>query len=265
MNRLPAFIAVTYALLSWTSPLVAEPRRPNILFIIADDQSPFDLRMYEPKSALQTPVLDRLAAKEMVFDAAYHMGSFVGAVCTPSRHMIMCGRTLWHLPIGPVAGGHCPPDLEQNTMAAVFNRAGYATMRTCKPGNSYQAADEQFAVRRVADKRGPSDREGSAWHADQVLNFLGKRAASSDTRPFLIFFGFSHPHDPRDGKPELLAKYGAVNHADKNSRPPASPKQPPLPVNYLPAHPFPHGHPGPAGRSGSERRVGISRRADDRQ
>jgi arylsulfatase A-like enzyme len=58
-----------------------------------------------------------------------------------------------------------------------------------------------------------------------------------------FFFGFSHPHGPRDGKPELLAKYGAVNHVDKKSRPPANPNQPPLPVNYLPAHPFPHGHP----------------------
>jgi arylsulfatase A-like enzyme len=60
----------------------------------------------------------------------------------------------------------------------------------------------------------------------------------------LIFFGFSHPHDPRNGKSELLAKYGAVNHEDRNSLPPANAKQPALPVNYLPAHPFHHGQPG---------------------
>jgi arylsulfatase A-like enzyme len=213
------------------------------LFIIVDDQSPFDLSIYEPNSVLQTPVLDRIAADGMVFDAAHHMGSFVGAVCTPSRHMIMCGRTLWHLPIGPVAGRHSPPNLEQNSMAAIFNRAGYATMRTCKPGNSYKAADELFAVRKVADKRGGNYRDGSAWHAEQVLEYLNDREATGDTRPFLIFLGFSHPHDPRDGKPELLAKYGAVNHADKDSLPPPSANQPPLPMNYLPAHPFPHGHP----------------------
>lgn len=41
-----------------------------------------------------------------------------------------------------------------------------------------------------------------------------------------------------------MEKYGATNHKDKNSLPPPSDKQPPLPVNYLPAHPFPHGHPG---------------------
>lgn len=220
------------------------PRRPNILFIIVDDQSPFDLRPYEPTTALQTPNIDRLANEGMVLDGAHHMGAFVGAVCTPSRHMVMSGRTVWHLPIGPGAKEHCPPDLASNTMAAVFNRAGYATMRTCKIGNSYEAANAQFTVRKDATKRGGDDASGSAWHAEQVLDYLKQRETSRDVRPFLIYFGFSHPHDTRDGKPELLAKYGAVNHADKSSIPPTNPRQPPLPVNYLPGHPFPHGQPG---------------------
>ena len=219
-------------------------KRPNFLFIIVDDQSPFALRAYNPKTELQTPVIDRLAAQGMVLDGAYHMGSFAGAVCTPSRHMIMSGRTLWHLPI-PVAHqrGLSPPNLEQNTLAEVFNRAGYATMRTCKTGNSYEGADKQFAVRRDAMKRGGTDETGSAWHAEQVVHYLDEREATRERRPFLIFFGFSHPHDPRDGKPELLAKYGAVNHADPAALPPSNPKAPKLPANYLPAHPFHHGHP----------------------
>jgi choline-sulfatase len=223
----------------------AEPRRPNILFILVDDQSPFDLKVYDPKSPLESPVLDRLAAEGMTLDGAYHMGSFSGAVCSPSRHMIMSGRTLWHLPNSPGAKQRelCPPGLEQNTIPAVFNRAGYATMRTCKNGNSYEAANKLFTVRRDATKRGGTDETGSAWHAEQVLDYLAERQANRDAAPFLIYFGFSHPHDVRDGKPELLAKYGAVNHADRNTLPPANPLAPPLPVNYLPAHPFHHGHP----------------------
>jgi len=39
-----------------------------------------------------------------------------------------------------------------------------------------------------------------------------------------------------------LSKYGAVNHLDQENLPPASPNQPPLPVNWLPQHPFDHGH-----------------------
>ena len=218
-------------------------KRPNVLFIIVDDQSPFDLKAYNPDSICDTPNIDRLAAEGMTLDGAYHMGSFSGAVCTPSRHMVMTGRTVWHLPIGPGAKT-CPPRYEQYSMAAVFNNAGYDTMRTCKRGNSYAGANGQFTVVKDATRRGGTEESGSAWHSRQVLEYLADRESSKDKDPFLIYFGFSHPHDTRDGTPELLAKYGAVNHTDKNNLPAAHPKQPPLPVNYLDRHPFHHGHPG---------------------
>jgi len=225
------------------APAVAA-ERPNFLFIIADDQSPFDLKSYDPTSRLNTPTIDRLAAEGMVIDGAYHMGSWSGAVCTPSRHMVMSGRTVWHLPSRGLGKKdvtpHCPPDLAEQTMAAVFNRAGYDTMRTCKQGNSYRAANEQFTV--VQDKtcRGGSQ-PGSAWHGDRVLEYLAEREERADEDPFLIYFGFSHPHDPRHGPPELLAKYGAHDDGPAGEIDDAAP---PLPVNYLPKHPFHHGHPG---------------------
>jgi arylsulfatase A-like enzyme len=216
----------------------AAASRPNILFIITDDQSPFELRAYDPKSPLDTPNLDRLAREGMVIDGAYHMGAFVSAVCTPSRHMIKCGRTLWHLPIAPEADRLCPPNLEQNTIPAVFNRAGYDTMRTGKPGNSYEAANRLFTVRRDIKGRNGTEPEGSLFHGEQVLAYLNEREAAKDQDPFLIYFGFAHPHDPRKGLPDLLAKYGAVNHTDPHTPPPANERQPPLPPNYLPGHPF---------------------------
>ncbi len=213
-------------------------KRPNLLFIITDDQAPHELKAYQPDSPLHTPNLDRLAREGMVLDAAYHMGAFVSGVCTPSRYMIKSGRTLWHLPIAPEADKHCPPNLEQNSIAAVFNRAGYATMRTGKPGNSWEGAKAQFTVRRDSAGRSGTESTGTAWHGRQVLDYLDERAAASQRDPFLIYFGFSHPHDPRNGEAELLAKYGAINHSDPESPPPAHPNQPPLPPNYLPAHPF---------------------------
>ncbi len=222
-----------------------DEQRPNFLFIIADDQSPFDLRAYTPASLLETPVLDRLAAEGMTLDGAYHMGSWSGAVCTPSRHMVMSGRTVWHLPKNGIRGAgpnpECPAGLERYTLAAIFNRAGYDTMRTCKKGNSYEAANEQFTVRRDATKRGASDEDGSAWHAEQVLTYLDERAETGDEDPFFIYYGFSHPHDPRWAKEELLHKYGANNDVVPER---AHPRSPRLPENYLPAHPFHHGHPG---------------------
>ena len=61
-----------------------EDKRANILFIVVDDQSPFDLQVYNPSSILDTPVISRLASDGMVLDAAYHMGAWTGAVCTAS-------------------------------------------------------------------------------------------------------------------------------------------------------------------------------------
>ena len=241
-----------------------EPTRPNFLFVLVDDQSPFDLKLYNPNSILNTPVIDKLAQEGMIFESARHMGSMNGAVCTPSRHMIMSGRTVWNLPAsaGKIPVLNCPDSLELKTIGAVFNRAGYATMRTCKKGNSFAAANKQFAVVHDATKRGGTDESGSAWHAQQVLDYLSDRETEKDKDkdPFFIYFGFSHPHDVREGKPELLAKYGAVNHRDTSSLPPSHPNQPDLQANYLAAHPFFHGHPG---LRDEERVSGVWKRRDE--
>jgi choline-sulfatase len=226
---------------------VAQHKRPNILFILADDQSPFDLNIYNAASRLNTPHLSKLAAEGMVFDGAYHMGSWVGAVCTASRTMLMTGRSLWKLPNQANPNNNnprlVPARLEDNSMAAIFNQAGYATMRTCKSGNSFKPANQKFTINKEAVSRAGNDENGSAWHAEQVLDYLNTRQASKEEAPFLIYFGFSHPHDPRNGKEGLLEKYGAVNHIDSTTLLPVNTRQPELPSNYLSAHPFFHGHP----------------------
>lgn len=230
----------------------ASAKKPNFLFIIVDDQSPFDLKVYDSGSTLKTPNIDRLAKAGLVFDGSYHMGSWMGAVCTCSRHMVMTGRSVWHLPSnntkrkGPNGNNPAlvPPNLEKNSLPAIFNRAGYDTMRTCKRGNSFSGANKEFQIVKDATKRGGTKESGSHWHGQQVIDYLNNREATEDADPFLIYFGFSHPHDERNGTPELLKKYGASNHRDPNSLPTLHHKQPELPVNYLPKHPFPDGHPG---------------------
>jgi arylsulfatase A-like enzyme len=224
----------------------ADDERPNFLVIVTDDQSPFTLAAYG-NAVCRTPNIDRLAATGMTFDAAYHMGSWVGAVCVPSRTMLMTGRTLWHIPNynnEPPPGGdltHVPADLADNSLAAIFNRAGYDTFRTCKEGNSYLPGDSLFTVLHEQSMRGGTPGTSSEWHGDQAVEFLQQRAASGDQDPFLMFLGFSHPHDTRDGTPDLLERYGAYNATEPPTE--VNPLAPPLPMNYLPAHPFPHGHP----------------------
>lgn len=240
---------------------LVEQKRPNFLFVLVDDQSPFDLKQYDPSSILETPTIDSLAAWGMVIESARHMGSMNGAVCTPSRHMIMTGRTLWHLPPSAEFQKQTDPHpLDTMTIPAVFNRAGYKTMRTCKKGNSYPGANQQFSIIMDATKRGGTEESGSAWHAKQVLEYLDNRETAQEEDPFLIYFGFSHPHDKRDGTPELLDKYGATNHKNQDTIPSANPKQPPLQENYLEAHPFHHGHPE---LRDEERVSGVWKRRDE--
>ena len=244
------FIPILLAIAGALQTSAQAAKRPNILFIIADDQSPFDFKAYDPSSPLHAPAIAAMASKGMTLDGAYHMGSMSGAVCSPSRTMVMSGRTLWHLPrrgrkhLKREEGVTKGEDVLNNTIPAVFNRAGYDTMRTCKNGNSYNSANELFTVREDATKRGGTPETGSEWHGDRVINYLNGRERANDDDPFFIYFGFSHPHDVRDGTPELLKKYGAVNHRDKKSLPPANPQAPKLPLNWLPKHPFHHGHPG---------------------
>ncbi|MEO1525822.1 MAG: sulfatase-like hydrolase/transferase [Planctomycetota bacterium] len=237
----------TGLLLLWSAVAVLADDRPNIMVIVTDDQSPLTLSCYGGEHC-ETPSLDRLAASGMVLDQMYHMGSMSGAVCTPSRTMIMSGRTLWHLPSrGRKAKNKSADSVDgsvilNHTMPAVFNRAGYDTFRTCKKGNSYSQANALFATVRDKSCRKAGDDDGSQWHGRQVLEFLRAREESGEKRPFLIYFGFSHPHDPRVGREDLLAKYGAENR----TQPPTEihPKSPPLPITWLPEHPFHHGHPG---------------------
>ena len=167
MKVLSALLVVSLATVAIAR---AADKRPNILFIIADDQSPFDFKTYNPASGLETPVLDKLAEGGMVFDGAYHMGSFSGAVCSPSRRMIMSGRTLWRLkPSGKKRRkkGRKAKQVEEPatyanphrfTLPAIFNKAGYATMRTCKTGNSYEGANALFTVCLLYTSPSPRDR-----------------------------------------------------------------------------------------------------------
>ena len=220
--------------------------RPNILLIVTDDQAPHTLSCYGNK-VCDTPNLDKLASSGMVLDQSYHMGSMSGAVCSPSRTMIMSGRTLWHLPprgkkhLKKEEGKTSGQDILNNTLPAVFNRAGYETFRTCKKGNSYSQANELFQIVRDKTARKAGEEDGSQWHGRQLLDYLEGRAKQKNRKPFLAYFGFSHPHDERWGRDDLNKKYGVENVKSPPSE--VSEESPMVPVSWLPKHPFPDGHP----------------------
>ena len=65
---------------------------PNILLILTDDQR-WDTIAALGNPAIRTSNLDRLVARGFTFNNAYCMGSMIGAVCLPSRTMLITGRS----------------------------------------------------------------------------------------------------------------------------------------------------------------------------
>lgn len=65
--------------------------KPNILFILADDQS-YETLHATGNAQIRTPNLDKLAGQGPVFTHAYNMGTWTAAVCLASRTMFNTGR-----------------------------------------------------------------------------------------------------------------------------------------------------------------------------
>ncbi len=97
-------------------------KKPNILFIVTDDQR-FDTIHALGNEEIITPNLDRLAARGTSFVRAHIAGGTCGAVCMPSRAMILTGRNPFHL---EELGGNIPE--EHKTLAETFRNNGYETV-----------------------------------------------------------------------------------------------------------------------------------------
>jgi len=102
-------------------------KRPNILFVLADDLGWADLSVYG-QTEYQTPALDRLAAEGVRFTQAYANS----AVCSATRFALITGRYQYRLPGGlqePLARAGqklgLPP--EHPTLPSLLRDAGYRT------------------------------------------------------------------------------------------------------------------------------------------
>jgi uncharacterized sulfatase len=98
----------------------AEPQRPNIIFILADDLGWGDLGCYG-QTKIRTPQLDRMAAEGMRF-TQFYAGS---TVCAPSRCTLMTGLHSGH---SRVRGNQMANLRDEDvTVAELLRSAGYAT------------------------------------------------------------------------------------------------------------------------------------------
>jgi len=110
-------------------------KRPNVLLIFMDDQTHRSIRCLN-NDEVHTPNLDRLAKRGTVFTHAFNQGAWSGAVCIPSRAMLLSGLTVWH---------------SQHQFDNVplwgewFSKHGYSTFMTGKWHNGEPALKRCFA------------------------------------------------------------------------------------------------------------------------
>lgn len=214
--------------------------RPNILFLFSDDQRADTIRALG-NPHITTPNLDRLVSEGTAFDRAYCMGAQQGAVCVPSRAMMMSGRTLFRV----------SEKLEgQTTWPRVFAEAGYSTFGVGKWHNQPASFVNSFAAGKAIFFGGMNDpytmpvqdlgashqlghKRNSETHATQLfadaaIEFLQQQRGD---KPFALYVAFTLPHDPRTAPSEYRARYDPARDGTA----------PPPPKNFLPEHPFDNG------------------------
>jgi arylsulfatase B len=106
----------------------AEPRRPNVIFIVADDLGYGELGSYGGKE-IPTPHLDALAAGGVRFTHGYVTAAF----CAASRAALLTGRyqTRFGFEFNPIGAKNAAPGIglpvAEKTVADHLRATGYAT------------------------------------------------------------------------------------------------------------------------------------------
>lgn len=205
--------------------------KPNILFLFADDMC-FQTIHALGHTDIDTPNLDRLASQGTLFTHSYIMGSWTGAVCIPSRTMLVTGRNLWR---AQALYNDTAKELEAGRFWPILMReAGYKTYFSGKwhiRADASQAFDVARHIRAgmpkdqpdcygrpvdgQPDPWSPTDRtRGGYWEggrhwsevtADDAIDFLD--LAQQDRKPFFMYVAFNASHDPRQAPEEYLARY----------------------------------------------------------
>lgn len=210
---------------------IASSAKPNVLFLFADDMRADSIAALG-NPVVKTPTLDSLVQRGMAFSNAYCLGGNSPAVCTPSRNMLLSGKSYfrWKDHASSMAGKKqakgmlCPGD--GLNFPASMKEAGYETYHHGKKGNTALEIQARFEINKYLanDEGDRKDGEPGKQIADEAVTFVKER---KDERPFFMYLAFGNPHDPRVAAPKYLDLY----QRDLI----------PLPKDYLPQHPFDNG------------------------
>jgi arylsulfatase A-like enzyme len=230
------------------APAIAQARRrPNVVFVITDDQGYGDLSVHG-NDKLRTPNMDRVAREGVQFTQFHSC-----PVCSPTRSSIMTGRYNYRTGVVDTYLGRSMMHADEITIPEVLGKAGYRTGIFGKwhLGDNYplRSIDQGFQESLVHNGGGigqPSDPPDNHYQ-DPVLQHNGKpesyRGYCTDIftdaamafvekhrrAPFFAYLATNAPHSPleideswvapfrKQGLNEVTAKvYGMVANADRN-------------------------------------------------
>jgi arylsulfatase A-like enzyme len=236
----PLLLVASAAFLFANSVRAADPpRRPNVVFILADDLGWTDLGCQGSKF-YETPNIDRLAAAGVRFTDGYTCGPN----CQPTRAALISGQYAPRTgnytvgstsrfdtssrPLVPVenAAGLAP---EKITVAEALQTAGYATgmfgkwhlgnSEAMHPANqgfdeAIVSAGEHFNFKTVPKVEVPEGVYLADFLTDKAVDFLERHKAE----PFFLYLPHFGVHSPHHAKPELIKRFedksGVGGHRD---------------------------------------------------
>lgn len=183
-----------------------ESRRPNVVVFLADDAGWGDYSLHDNKN-LQTPHIDSLSRQGARFDRF-----FVCPVCAPTRAEFLTGRYFPRVGVQGVSTGQERLNLDERTVADVFQKNGYATGCFGKWHSGSQWPYHPLA-RGFGEYYGftsghwgeyfdpPLEHNGKfvrgkGYIADDLTNHAIEFIEKHQARPFFCYLAFNTPHSP---------------------------------------------------------------------
>lgn len=209
-----------------------EEKKPNILFILADDLGWKDLGCYG-SSFYETPNLDKLAESGMRFTDAYA----ACPVCSPTRAAILTGKHPVHVDITDWIPGLDPKNrkllgtkdqnelaLNELTIAEAFKQNGYKTFFAGKwhlGSKGYFPEDQGFDINKGGHHKGtppggyfspyknPKLDDGleGEYLTDRLTDESIKFLKENRSNPFLLYLSFYTVHTPIQACERHLEKF----------------------------------------------------------
>jgi arylsulfatase A-like enzyme len=198
------------AALAYAAQLGAAERRPNLLFIITDDQRWDAMGVVQREQGerarfpwFKSPNMDRLAADGVRFRNAFVTLS----LCAPSRAAFLTGR--YNHCNGVIRNDKRFP-VDSVTYATLLRSAGYRTayigkwhmgnQRGQRPGFDYSASfvGQGSYIDCPVEINGVST-PATGWTDDVSTSYAIDWMKQNKDNPFVMVLGFKSPHTPRGG------------------------------------------------------------------